>query len=179
MSWIAAGGLALSAGGQIFSAFKSSKANSDAEDLINEQIESNKADYALDRNYMESNEAKTVLTKAREQSDRNNKIAENKAAVTGGTAESELAEKKTNNKMYSDTVRNLAQVGSQRSYAAKQTYNNNLNRLLGMKMGLTQQSAQNAANLASNAGQLVSSASYLSAFNPSGNTTNSTENTAK
>ncbi len=161
---IGAGLGALGVGASIFGAIKSGQANRANEKLLEGQIQENEAFFNNNSNYLETNAAKGVLETARKRLKENNQIVDNTAAVTGGTAEAAIAAKTANNENYSDTVRNLAEVGTRYELQNQGQYRNNLSRLMATKMQLNQQKADNASNLAGNAGDLFSTASSLQGF---------------
>jgi len=148
----------------IFSALKGGSANRENERLLAEREEQNEAFRNLNSNYMETNAAKSVLEKAREQYQERAKIADSKAAVTGATAEQQVAEKSAANKDYNDVVRNVAAQGTAFTQQNDMNYQNNLSRLLAARMNINQQKADSAANAAGNAGELLSSAAMLEGF---------------
>ena len=164
LSALQIGAGALGVGSTIFSAIKGGQANQENEQLLAEQQEKNEAFYNNRQNFMETNMASSVLERARKDYENRSKISDSKAAVTGASAEQQVAEKTKMNEGYNDVVRNLAEVGTRYTQNNEWQYQNNLNRLLSTKMQLNQQKANNAANAASNAGNLFTSAAMLEGF---------------
>lgn len=154
----------LGVGSTIFSAIKGGQANRENEQLLAEQQEKNEAFFNNRENFMDTNMASSVLERARKQYEDRAKISDSNAAVTGATGEQVIAEKTKLNEGYNDVVRNLAEVGTRYTQNNEWQYQNNLNRLLSTKMQLNQQKANNAANAASNAGNLFTSAALLGGF---------------
>lgn len=154
----------LSGAGTIFSAIKGGQATQEQNRLLKEQEEKNEAFYNKGQNFMETNLAKGVLERAREKYREDAKTAESKAEVTGASPEAEIAEKTARGKEYSDVVRNLAEAGTRYTQGQEYQYQNNLHRLLGLRMQLQQQKAESAANVAGNAGDLIGSTAMLSGF---------------
>jgi len=155
---------AVSLGSTIFSAIKGGSANKANEDLLAQQEESNEAFYNNNRNFMDTNLAKSVLERARKQYEDRGKISDSKAEVTGASAEQVVAEKSAANEGYNDIVRNLAETGTRYTQNNDFQYRNNLNRLLSARMGLNQNKAESASNAASNAAGLLGSAAMLGGF---------------
>lgn len=164
LSALQIGAGALGGGSTIFSAIKGGQANRENEQLLQEQQEKNEAFFNNRENFMDTNMASSVLERVRKDYENKAKISDSKAAVTGASAEQQVAEKTKLNEGYNDVVRNLAEVGTRYTQNNEWQYQNNLNRLLSTKMQLNQQTANNAANAASNAGNLFTSAAMLGGF---------------
>ncbi len=164
MDPITAGLGAVSLGSTIFSAIKGGQANKANEKLLNQQVEQNEAFYNNNQNFMDTNLAKSIMERARKQYQDRAKISESKGAVTGASAEQQVAEKSNLNEGYNDVVRNLAESGTRYTQNNEINYRNNLTRLMNARMALNQQKADSASNASSNAGDLFSSAAMLGGF---------------
>lgn len=156
---------ALGMGTKIFSAIRGGQANRATQNLINRQIQDNEAFYnnRVNRDFMDTSVAKGLAERLRKNLEKSNRTVESKSAALGGTAEAEIAAKSRNQENYNDAVNQLASNATQYQQGQEAIYQNAKNNTLNAQIGLNQQKAQNAANLASNAGQLISGALALSA----------------
>ena len=138
-------------------------ANKKAEKLLNKQIEENESVYNnnVNRDYLDTNAAKGLLTRIKKQYEEANRTAENRGVVTGASAEETLAEKSQNNEALNNAVSQIADNATQYQENQTNQYMQNKNQLTNEKVQLQQQKAQNAANLVSTAGNALSSVSPL------------------
>lgn len=145
--------------GQIFGASKSAKANREmahmlaAEDAENEAFFNN----SVNRTFLDTNAAKGVLERVRKQYEDANQVADNKGVVTGATPEAVIAQKTANNEALNDVVSQIAENATAYQDTKEQQYRTEKNNIFNQEMGLQQQKAQNAANLMTNAGNLLTS----------------------
>ena len=161
-----AAGMALGLGTQIFGAIKGSQAAKANQTLLDKQTADNESFYnnRVNQDFLGTNAAKGIFEKLRENTLQANKQIENKAAVTGGTAEAEIAAKGNVQENYNDSVGNLAQNATAYQSNAERTYMGQKNNLVNAQMQINEQKSENAANLASNAGELVKGAATLTGF---------------
>jgi len=166
MDPITAGLGVASLAGQIFGAIKGGQANRANQDLLNKQREDNEKFYNMNvnRDFLETNAAKGMFEQLRKQFRDRNKVVENTAAVTGGTAEAEIAAKSSNQENYNDAVNSIAQNATGYQQGQEAIYRGQENAIDNRQMDINTQKAQNAANVFSNAGQLMGAASTLPGF---------------
>ena len=152
--------------GQIFSAFKGAQANRANQRLLNTSRQNNEAFYNnnVNQDFLQTNAGKGVFERLRQQIKEANQQASNNAAVTGGTAEAEIAAKSRNQQNYNNAVNDVSQQATRYQQGQEAMYRGENARLDNMQMGINDQKAQNAANLAGNAANLVSSSSALTGF---------------
>ncbi|MBN2821074.1 MAG: hypothetical protein JXP36_19030 [Bacteroidales bacterium] len=155
---------ALGVGSKIFSAIRGGQANESTQNLINRQIQDNESFYnnRVNRDFMETNVAKGLAERLRKNLEKSNKTVESKSASLGGTAEAEIAAKSRNQENYNDAINQLAGQATQYQQGQEAIYQNAKNNTMNAQIGLNQQKANNAANIASNADQLISGAMSLS-----------------
>nr|WP_320022107.1 hypothetical protein [uncultured Draconibacterium sp.] len=148
---------AASVAGKVFGAIKSGKANKANFRLLNEAKEDNEAfrNNTVNRDFMDTNAAKGVFTRLKKSLKDANKTVDSQAAVNGSTAEAEIAAKSKNQENFNNTTAKIAEGATAYQQQNEQEYRRGKERLLNAEMGLNQQKAQNAANLASNAASLA------------------------
>jgi len=166
MGLIAAGLGAASLAGQIFAGIQGGKANQANQNLLNKQLEENEAFYNLNvnRDFLETNAAKGMFEQLRKQIQEANKNITSTAAVTGATPEAEIAEKTKVQEKYNEAVSGLAQGATRYQQGQEAIYRGEKGRLTEQQMFLNQQKAEQAANLAGNAGNVMESATTLTGF---------------
>ena len=166
MDPITAGLGALSIGSQIFAALRGGKANDANYELLQQQQKENEKFYNLNvnRDFMETNAAKGIFERLRDQFRDQNKVIENSAAVTGATPEAEIAAKGKNQENYNAAVNNLASNATQYQQNQEAIYRNVDQNLVNQEMALNAQKANNAANLAGNAADVMGAAATLTGF---------------
>lgn len=166
MDPITIGGLGVSLGSQIFSAIRGGNANQANQNLINRQFAENESFYnnRVKRDFLETNAAKGIFEKLRKNLQERNKTVDSNAAATGGTAEAVIAAKSANQDNYNEAVNSLASKATDYQTGQEALYRGENSRLIGTQMALNNQQANNAANVASNAGQLGSAAAVLTGF---------------
>ena len=154
LSAIGAGlGLVGSVGSAIFGGSKASKAMNEANKLVEQQQKDNQAwyDRRYNENYSQTAEAQNLMNYAREQAEKQFRLAEGAAAVTGATEESVARAKQSANDMMAQTASNIAAQGTARKDAVEQQY-------LNTKNSLTQQQVANLQNKAQNISQAAGQA---------------------
>ena len=152
--------------GQIFSAFKGAQANRANQRLLNSSRQNNEAFYNnnVNQDFLQTNAGKGVFERLRQQIKEANQQASNNAAVTGGTAEAEIAAKSNIQQNYNNAVNDIAQQGTRYQQGQEAMYRGENARLDNQQMSINDQKAQNAANLAGNSSDLVSSSAALTGF---------------
>lgn len=158
---IIAGGASLAGAG--ISAASSNKANKRAADaqnqaynqqmsVYNDQLAKNEKWYneKMGENYMDSLEAQTAISKARDLA--NEQIAKERArqAVMGGTGVGISAARQSANQMLTDTTTGLAVAGQARKDQFEQTYMNRNNELTRQLIEAYGQQGANKAAIATN-----------------------------
>lgn len=151
-------------GASIFSAIKSAQAVKRNKQLLDKQEEKQEALYNLNQNFMDTNVAKNIIEQARKSYLRNKQISDSSAAITGASAEQQIATETASNEGLNQAIGNLAGMGTQYEMQNQARYDNNLQRMLAQRMAMNDQQAESAANLASNASDLFGSSALLKAF---------------
>lgn len=157
-------GGALSLGGMVYSAIKGGQAANANEQLLSQQEEQNEAFYNNSRNYFDTVQGKSALEQVRQAYEDRTKRDANTAVVTGATAETEIAQKDSQNKGYSDAVRQLAAQGGEYSMRNEGMYRQNLSNLVGQRMNLNSMKQESASNVSSNMGNLFSAGAMSGIF---------------
>ena len=152
---IALGGAGLLTGvlGSIFGG----AANRKAKNLVNTQIADLTAwrDKGVNQDPMKSNVGQSIMRKALDTAKTQRQTIESSAAVTGASAEKEIAQKAGVQKGLSNTMSNIAGYATAREDQIEGRYRSNLGQLLGRKSALLQGQAQSGSSVASNAGSLL------------------------
>jgi len=146
-------GLASSLIGNLFSGGKNRKAMG----IVNEQIADLTAwkDIGTNIDPLKTNVGKSIMQKSIDRAKTKARNIESTGAITGASAEKQIAEKAGVQKGLSDTASNLAAYGSQRADRIEGQYRSNLTNLLSQKTGMLQGQAQSGANLAGSAGSFL------------------------
>jgi len=153
--------IGLSAAGllaNLFGQYKAGQATESQNKLVNGQIADLTSWYDTQKNqpYVDSNVGKSVIERALETFKQQAKNAESTAAVTGSSDEAQIAVKGNAQNALGDVFSKIAAYGTQRQDDVENKYRSNLGQLLYTKMGLQQQKAQGASNLAGNAASFMS-----------------------
>lgn len=166
MGPVTAGLGAASLAAQIFGGIKGGQANRATQDLLNKQMEENEAFYNLNvnRDFLETNVAKGLMERLRKDFEKANKTVESKGEATGATAEEKIAEKSDLQENYNENVSRLAEGATGYQQGQEAMYRGEKGRLAGQQMELNQQRAEQAANLASNAGDVMTAGGTLTGF---------------
>lgn len=119
--------------------------------------------YNVERNrdWMESDVARSAMNKVLENIEEQNRIADSAAEVTGATDAAKIATKAKNQKRLGDVVKDLAAMGTQRGDMLDRTYRTDRSRLMGMERDLYAGRARNLASLGSAGGDLIGAAAPL------------------
>lgn len=147
-------GLLTSAIGSIFSG----GANRKAMGIVNDQIADLTAwkDKGVNIDPLKSNVGKSIMKRSLERAKTQSRNIDSSSAITGASAEKNIAQKEGVQKGLSDTMTNLAAYGSQRADNIENQYRSNLSSLLGQKSDIIRGQGQSGANLAASAGSFVS-----------------------
>jgi hypothetical protein len=166
MGPVAAGLGVASLASQIYGGIKGAQANKATQDLLNKQIEENEAFYNrnVNRDFLETNVAKGMFERLRKDLEKATKTVESKGEATGATAEEKIAEKSDLQENYNENVSRLAEGATQYQQGQEAMYRGEKGRLTDQQMVLNQQRAEQAANLASNAANAMSSGASLTGF---------------
>lgn len=173
MPALAIAALAAQLGASIYGGIKSGQANKRADKALAEQTRENETRYNLqaNRNYLDTNAASGIVTRLKDTYKKNNEIAENKAAVTGASAESTIAARKANDEALNRGLSRIAENSTRYQENAENNYQNRNTYLTSMYMANQKNKAANAANLTSNAGNALESAANLAGTGGEGGVT--------
>ena len=146
-------GLASNVIGNIFSG----KANRKAQGIVDDQIADLTAwrDMEVNRDPLKSNVGKNIMRKALDTAKQQARTADSKGAITGASAEQNIAEKSAIQKGLSDTASNIASYATAREDQIEGRYRSNLSNLLGQKTNMALNKAQQGANVAQSAGSFL------------------------
>ena len=127
------------------------------QDLINSQISDLTAwrDKGVNQDPMKSNVGQSIMRKALDTAKTQRQTIESSAAVTGASAEKEIAQKAGIQKGLSNTMSNIAGYATAREDQIEGQYRSNLGQLLGQKSALLGGQAQSGSNLSGNAGSFL------------------------
>jgi len=156
---------------QIYGGIKGGQANRATQDLLNKQMEENEAFYNLNvnRDFLETNVAKGISERLRKDLEKATKTIESKGETIGATAEEKIAEKSDLQESYNENISRLAEGATQYQQGQEAMYRSEKGRLVDQQMALNQQRAEQAANLAANAGSVMSTGATLTGFEDIGN----------
>lgn len=154
---------ALGLASKLYGGIKSAQANKQAQGQLNQQFEENQAFYnnRVNRDFMETNNAKGVVEQLRKRYQDQSKMIDNKSEVTGGTAEANIAAKTATNEQLNDGLNQVAQQATGYQLAAEGQFKNTQSDLYRQRMELNQQKAQNATNLMGAGGELMGTAAKV------------------
>lgn len=152
----------LSIAGQVFGAIKGAKEAKKNQALINSKQAENEADYNLNgqRSFLETNVAKDAVKTQNDALIDAQKNVAGRAAITGASDEAVVASNTGVQKNYSDAISRLAGAGTQYQNSQKRMYLARKDSLDSNQMQLNQQKADGAANLAGNAGDLMTGLAF-------------------
>lgn len=156
-------------GAQIFGAVKGGKANRENQRLLDEERENAEARYDQSKNFFETAAAKGQEEMIRKNQLEANKQAEQRAAVTGGTPEAEIAAKAAIQDKANDAMNQLGQQATGYQERAENQYVAEKNAINQQQMAINAQKAQNAQNVAGNAGNLLNAAGFMEALKDKAN----------
>lgn len=148
---------------KIYGGIKSGKANREAEGIVDNQITDLNSWYDVEKNrdFLESNVARSAITNVLENIEDRNKQVDSTAAVTGGSDASVIAAKAKSQDQYSNTIRDIASYGTARGDRIEDRYRTNLSQLMGQKTNIQTGKAANAGRLSEAGGQLISAAGSM------------------
>ena len=150
---LAGAGLLTNVVGNIFSG----KANRKAQEGVDDQIADLTAwkDTQVNQDPLKSNVGKNIMRKALDTAKQQARTADSKSAITGASAEQNIAEKSVIQKGLSDTASNIASYATAREDQIEGRYRSNLGNLLGQKTNMALNKAQQGANVAQSAGSFL------------------------
>ena len=150
---LAGAGLLTNVVGNIFSG----KANRKAQEGVDDQIADLTAwkDTQVNQDPLKSNVGKNIMRKALDTAKQQARTADSKSAITGASAEQNIAEKSAIQKGLSDTASNIASYATAREDQIEGRYRSNLSNLLGQKTNMALNKAQQGANVAQSAGSFL------------------------
>jgi hypothetical protein len=150
---LAGAGLASNLIGNIFSG----KANRKAQEGVDDQIADLTAwkDTQVNQDPLKSNVGKNIMRKALDTAKQQARTVDSKSAVTGASAEQNIAEKSNIQKGLSNTMSNIAGYATAREDQIEGRYRSNLSQLLNQKTNMQLNKAQQGANVASSAGSFI------------------------
>lgn len=111
------------------------------------------------QDYLGGTEAKSALRTVMDNIRNQNKALAGRAAMTGASDEAQVASREQQGKTYADFVNQLAARGAARRDALRSEYMNHKDALYGEQDQQAAQRQQTYANIASNAGNILSAAS--------------------
>lgn len=157
-------GVGLASG--LFGGSKAAKAAKKQEQLINDQEAKNDAWYNRNyyQNYLDSSESRAAIKRVEDTMRKRNQEAQATAAVTGGTAESVLAQQENDQKLMSDTVGNLAARGDAKKEHVDAVNLQNQQNIANARMGQYQANEAGGSQLMGNGLGLIGSALSLYDF---------------
>lgn len=157
-------GGALSLGGMVYGAIKGGQAARANEKILTDAKQENESWFNNNRNYFDTVQGKSALEQVRQAYEERAKRNANTAVITGASAEQEVALQGAQSDAYNNAMRQLAGQGSEYASRNEMVYRQNLNNLMNKEMAINDQKAENAANLATNAGNLFGSAAMSGMF---------------
>jgi hypothetical protein len=154
---ISAIGGALGLGSSIFGAYKAAQERKKMEQYLGQQDSENKSWYNQNAlsDYTQRADSQNLIRQLRENLDRNNRIANNVAVVTGATPEQQAVQKEQSNRIVSDTYGNLSSIGQQYKDRVTDRYLGMKNSIASQRMGVMNASAKNYETLFSNGLNMV------------------------
>ena len=152
MAFIAAAGLALSAGTATAGLIKSGKANKQSRLAVAGQNNLLDEQYLPDLNkrYTDTEEAKSFLSTLRDRMTTTNQQVQQTAAVTGGTDESVIAGQEAAAGNYGDYLNKLSAQGTQYKQGLKDRYMQGKSQMLGVQLGQNAAASESGSNLFAN-----------------------------
>lgn len=160
----------------IYGGIKSAQANKEFENQINQQ--QSQADTffnnRVNRDFMETNAAKSVVEQLRKRYLDQAKEIDSQTAVTGGTAEANIAAKGQVNENYNDVMSNVASQATGYQENAENNYQNQISDIAQQRMMLAEKKNQNTTNLMAAGASLLGTAADLGALDGDVNATGKT-----
>lgn len=151
-------GAAAQIGSSIYGAVKSSQANKQAQAMIQNQRDENRAWYnqKMAEDYMQRSDVQNVLRKQRELLNEQYQRARATNIVAGGTDESLALQQQAANKTMGDTMADIAAGASAYKDSIEQQYRAKDDAINQQLIGVQQAKAQSIANAAGQVGSAVS-----------------------
>lgn len=131
--------------------------------LYNDQIADLTAwrDTNANRDYFDSPTGRDFLTRALDQSEASSRTIASNAAITGESAESQIAKQGNVQSSLADAMSKIASMGDLRSDRTEMSYQNLLTGLMGQKANIYGEQVDAGANLVSSGGDLLASSAPL------------------
>jgi len=147
----AVGGI-IGLGAGIYGAYKSGQERKRMERYLNQQDAENKAWYNKEAysDYTQRADTQNLIRNLRQNLDRQNKIANDTAVVTGATQEQVAAQKERSNNVIADVYSNIGAQGQQYKDMITNRYLAMKNNLANQRMGMMEGAANSYENLMSN-----------------------------
>lgn len=139
--------------GSLIGGMQSAKANREMEGYVTGMKNKNDAWYNknYNTNYLDTDEAKSAIRVLLDQMKENNEASESSGAITGATAEKNVALKGEQNKGFSTALTRLAGYGTQRKQMIESQYMNRDSQIDQAKLGILSGKAQNGTQFSQNA----------------------------
>lgn len=155
-------GTYISIAGQIFGAIQGAKARKKQQKLLDQQQQENKSFYDNNANkdFLQTNVAKDVVTKSKEALVDDRKNVAGRAAITGASDEAIAAGNAKVSKNYTDQLGRLAGMGTQYQNEQQRMYRGIKSNLDQNQSNIYSQEAESAANLGANAGDLMNTQTF-------------------
>lgn len=171
MPWFAAIPAVLSLASSIYGQAKNAKAGKEQQKLIQQQQNDLSAWYKNNyyKDFLNTDIAKSVLSKLTNQFTDQANLLNNVSAKTGATYESNLAGKSALNKQYAQALANLLGMGTQYKDSIRQSYLYQQNPITNYQMNNLMNKQASWSNFGGNA--VSSLANLYEAFAPTGDTT--------
>lgn len=148
---------------KVFGAKKSADANEEAENQLNKQFQENETYFNnnVNRDYLDTNHAKGVVEQLRKNYKDKASTIDSNTAVTGGTAEGNIAAKTALNEKENEAINNVAQQGTYFKQQSERDYRYRLSDLYKQRMALNREKAASAGNLSDIGGELLGTAASV------------------
>lgn len=150
----------------IYGGIKSAQNNKEFENQINQQESNAEAFFnnRVNRDFMETNAAKSVVEQLRKQYLDQAKKIDSQTAATGGTAEANIAAKGNLNENYNNVMSNIASNATDYQENAENQYQNQVSDIAKQRMMLAEKKNENAMNLVAGGASLLGTAADLGAL---------------
>jgi len=156
--WGAAIGGAIGLGASLIGGGMAGKARKQQMGLYDDQIADLTAwrDLKVNRDFFDSPAGRDYMTRALTQSEDSSRTVASSAAITGESAESQIAKQGNIQSSLADAMSKIAGMGDLRNDQTENTYQNMLMGLMGQKANMYSQKAETGANIVGSAGDFVS-----------------------
>lgn len=150
----------------IYGGIKSAQDNKEFENQINQQESQAEAFFnnRVNRDFMETNAAKSVVEQLRKQYLDQAKKIDSQTAATGGTAEANIAAKGNLNENYNNVMSDVAGQATGYQENAENQYQGQISDIAKQRMMLAEKKNENAMNLVAGGASLLGTAADLGAL---------------